>query len=176
MTGYITKAKKSSMQEVWQESGSICSCLWKFGMRALRSRECGLYEASNLLLGDHLLEKSESVVYVPVKMLHKRSCRIKKHNKLVNLAEKSPCSEDIYIKDIVSCNYPNRPDDLEDLCLHDFVANYDSHSKDSQGRRIYRKVIKSRLVSKKMFDSKKEDQRESYFFLFIVASLCTIQG
>ena len=34
----------------------------KFGMRALRSRECGLYEASDLLLGDHLLEKSESVV------------------------------------------------------------------------------------------------------------------
>ena len=73
VTGYITKAEKSSMQEVWQEigeSGSIYSRLWKFGMRALRSRECGLYEASDLLLGDHLLEKSESVVYVPVEMPH----------------------------------------------------------------------------------------------------------
>ena len=65
VTGYITKAEKSSMQEIG-ESGSIYSRLWKFGMRALRSRECGLYEASDLLLGDHLLEKSESVVYVPV--------------------------------------------------------------------------------------------------------------
>ena len=52
---------------------------------------------------------------------------------------------------------------------NDFVANYDSHSKDSQGRRIYRKVTKSRLVSQKMFDPKKEDRRESYFYsLFFV--------
>ena len=88
----------------------------------------------------------------------------------MNLAEKSPDSEDIFMEDIVSCNYPNRPDDLEDLCLHDFVANYDSHSKDSQGRRIYRKVTKSRLVSQKMFDPKKEDQRESYFYLLLLLS------
>ena len=196
VTGYITKAEKSSMQEVWQEigeSGSIYSRLWKFGMRALRSRECGLYEASDLLLGDHLLEKSESVVYVPVEIPHKRSRRLKNHGELVNLAEKSPDSEDIFMEDIVSCNYPNRPDDLEDLCLHDFVANYDSHSKDSQGRRIYRdlclhdfvanydshskdsqgsriyrKVTKSRLVSQKMFDPKKEDQRESYFYSLLL--------
>ena len=56
MTGYVTKAEKISMQKVWQElgeSGSIYSRLWKFVMRALRSRECGLYEASDLLLGDH---------------------------------------------------------------------------------------------------------------------------
>ena len=137
-------------------------------MRALRSRECGLYEASDLLLGDHLLEKSESVVYVPVEMPHKRSRRLKNHGELVNLAEKSPDSEDIFMEDIVSCNYPNRPDDLEDLCLHDFVANYDSHSKDNQGRRIYRKVTKPRLVSQKMFDPKKEDQRESYFYSLLL--------
>ena len=106
-------------------------------------------------------KKSESVVYVPVEMPHKRSRRLKNHGKLVNLAEKSPDSEDIFMEDIVSCNYPNRPDDLEDLCLHDFVTNYDSHSKDSQGRRIYRKVTKPRLVSQKMFDPKKEDKEKA---------------
>ena len=73
----------------------------------------------------HLLEKSESVVYVPVEMPHKRSRRLKNHGELVNLAEKSPDSEDIFMEDIVSCNYPNSPDDLKDLCLHDFVANYE---------------------------------------------------
>ena len=73
----------------------------------------------------------------------------------MNLAEKSPDSDDIFMEDIVSCNYPNRPDDLEDLCLHDFIANYDSHSKDSQGRHIYRKATKPRLVSHKTFDTKK---------------------
>ena len=73
VTGYVTKAEKSSMQEKWQEIGessSIYSRRWKFGIQALRSRECGLYEASNLLLGDHLLEKSETVQYVSVEMPH----------------------------------------------------------------------------------------------------------
>ena len=35
--------------------------LWSFGIRSLCSRECGLYEASDILLGDHLCEKSATV-------------------------------------------------------------------------------------------------------------------
>ena len=57
VTGYITKAEKSNMQDVWQEVSShrsVYSKLWSFGSMCLRSRECGLYEASDLLLGDHL--------------------------------------------------------------------------------------------------------------------------
>ena len=64
VTGYVTKAEKSNMQDVWQEvnaNSSIYSKLWSFGIRSLRSRECGLYEASDLLLGDHLTEKSVTV-------------------------------------------------------------------------------------------------------------------
>ena len=59
VSGYVTKAEKSHLQDIWQEvsdSKSIYSRLWSFGIRSLRSRECGLYEASDLLLGDHLTE------------------------------------------------------------------------------------------------------------------------
>ena len=48
VSGYVTKAEKSSMQDMWQEvseNKSIYSRLWCFGLRCLRSRECGLYEA-----------------------------------------------------------------------------------------------------------------------------------
>ena len=31
---------------------------------------------------------------------------------------------------------------LDDLCLHDFVANYDLFKKDSDGKRVYRKLTK----------------------------------
>ena len=44
-TGYVTKAEKSNMQELWQEvssHSSIYSKLWSFGIHCLRSRECGL--------------------------------------------------------------------------------------------------------------------------------------
>ena len=59
VTGYVTKAEKSNMQDLWQEvsaHSSVYTKLWSFGIRCLRSRECGLCEASDLLLGDHLCE------------------------------------------------------------------------------------------------------------------------
>ena len=42
--------------------------LWSFGVRNLRSKEYGLYEARDLLLGDHLTEKS-TIVYATEKEL-----------------------------------------------------------------------------------------------------------
>ena len=44
VTGYVTKAERSNMQDLWQVS-SVYSKLFSFGVRSLRSRECGLYEA-----------------------------------------------------------------------------------------------------------------------------------
>ena len=65
VTGYVTKAEKSHMHEIWDEVSTketLYSKLWSFGIRSLRSRECGLYEASDILLGDHLCEKSQSCI------------------------------------------------------------------------------------------------------------------
>ena len=62
--GYVTKAEKINMQDLWQDvwtHSSVYSKLWSFGIRCLRSRECGLYEASDLLLEDHLCEKSTTI-------------------------------------------------------------------------------------------------------------------
>ena len=92
-------------------------------MRALRSRECGLYEASDLLIGDHLCEKSTTVKWICVKMPHKRSRRLKNHSVLQEIADNNPESEDIFEDDLFNTHYPKRPADLEDVCLHDFVAN-----------------------------------------------------
>ena len=132
VTGYVTKAEKS-LQEMWQEisdNSTLYGRLWKFGIRALKSRECSLYEASDLLLGNHLLEKSETVQYIPIGMPHKRRLRLKNHSELKELAETNPESEDIIM------DYSKRPNSLDDLCLHDFVANYDWFKKDSDGKRV----------------------------------------
>ena len=42
-------------------NASLYSKLWSFGVRSLRSRECGLYEASDLLLDD-LKNHSKAIV------------------------------------------------------------------------------------------------------------------
>ena len=82
VTGYITKTEKSHMHEIWDEIGSkesLYSKLWSFGVRSLRSRECGLYEASDILLGDHLYEKSQTVQWICADQPHKRKRRLRNH-------------------------------------------------------------------------------------------------
>ena len=171
VSGYVTKAEKSSMQEIWQEvseNKSIYGRLWSFGVRSLRSRECGLYEASDLLLGDHLTEKSTTVKWIDVSMPQKRSRRLKDHKLLEQMVEHDPDTEDIYEESLLHTHYPQRPDSMEDVCLYDFVANYDWQHRDDDGNRKYTKLKKPRLPNHKLFDPHKENQREDYFYSLIL--------
>ena len=57
------------MQELWEdisEQEPLYKKLWSFGVRSLRSLECGLYKAAEILLGDHLYKKSDAVQWVSV--------------------------------------------------------------------------------------------------------------
>ena len=91
----------------------------------LCSRDCGLYEASDLLLGEHVCEKSDAVKWIVVSMPHKRNWRLKDHGEFLEMESTDPDSEEIFKENLYNNYYPGRPDDLEDVCLHDFVANYD---------------------------------------------------
>ena len=111
VTGYVTKAEKSHMQEVWQEISeqeSLYKRLWSFGVRSLRSRECGLYEAADILLGDHLSEKSDSVQWISAEKPERRKLRLKKYRELQQLAESDPDSVDMYQANLIDTFYPNR--------------------------------------------------------------------
>ena len=171
VTGYVTKAEKSNMQDLWQEVSShqsIYSKLWSFGVRSLRSRECGLYEASNLLLGDHLCGKSQTIKWVDVSQPHNRKRRLRDHSKLVEIQQQDPNSTDIFEDNLVDTFYPERPDEMEDVCLYDFVANYVKCGLDKDGKTKYRKLNKSVLPNHKLFNPKKEDEKESYFYSLLL--------
>ena len=171
VSGYVTKAEKSSKQEIWQEvsdNKSIYSRLWSFGVQSVCSRECGLYEASDLLLGDHLTEKSATIKWIDVSMPQKRSCRLKDHRQLEQLAQHDPNNKDIYEESLLDTHYPKRPESLEDVCLYDLVANYSWQSTDDNGKRQYTKLNKPCLPNHKLFDPQKENQREDYFYSLIL--------
>ena len=162
VSGYVPKAERSNMQEIWQEvsdNKSIYSCLWSFGIRSLRFRECGLYEASDLLLGDHLTEKSDTVKWVDVSMPHKRSRRLKNHKVLQELAKNNPHSQNIFQDNVLDIFYPQRPASLEKVCLYDFVANYEFQGIDTAGQRVYRKLGKPSNV-KSINEARKANMEE----------------
>ena len=120
------------------------------------------------LLGDHLCEKSVTVKWVDVSFPHKRNHRLKKHKALEELRETDPESEDIFEENLMDTHYPNRPSDLEDVCLHDLVANYDWYGKDKAGNRVYKKLTKPRLPNHKLFDCNNECQREDFYYSMIL--------
>ena len=98
--GYVTKAEKSHVHEIWDEISSkesLYSKLWNFGVWSLRSQECGLYEASDILLSDHLCEKSQTVQWIAADQPHKRKRRLRNHNILKELLETDPDSVSILI-------------------------------------------------------------------------------
>ena len=166
VTGYVTKAEKSNMQEVWQEVSShqtVYSKLWSFGVRCLRSRECGLYEASDLLLGDHLCEKSVTIKWVDVSQPHNRKRRLRDHSKLVEMRERDPNCMNIFEANLVDTFYPERPDDMEDVCVYDFVADYAKCGVGKDGKTKYRKLNKSVLPNHKLYNPHKENEKESYY-------------
>ena len=171
VSGYVTKAERSNIQDIWHEvseNKNVYSRLWSFGIRCLRSRECGLYEASDLLLGDHLCEKSDTVKWIDISMPHKRNRRLKDHKMLQEIAKENPDTENIFEDNLVDTYYPQRPINLEALCLYDFVANYDWYGKDDSGNRKYKKLTKSRLPNNKLFDPEKEYEREDYYYSLIL--------
>ena len=91
VSGYVTKAEKSNVQDIWNDisnSDSVYKRLFQFGMRSMRSREVGLYEASDVLLGDHLHEKSATVQWIGANMPHKRKGMLKNHSELKAMAAK----------------------------------------------------------------------------------------
>ena len=127
------------MQEQWQEisdTDNVYSKLFSFGSKSLCTRECGLYEASDILFGDNLCRKLVTMKWVSMAMPHKRKRLLKNHTKIQNLAKDYPDSDDIFAQNLLENYYPERPADMEDISLYDFVTNYDFNSMNRRGEKL----------------------------------------
>ena len=108
------------MQDLWHEvssHASVYSKLWSFGVRSLRSRECGLSEASDLLLGDHLCGKLVTIKWVDISQPHNRKRRLMNHSRLVEMRERHRNSTTIFEDNVIDTFHPQRPDNMEDVCM-----------------------------------------------------------
>ena len=108
-------------------------------------------------MGNHLCGKSQTIKWVDVSQPHNRKRRLRDHSKLVEIQQQNPNSTDIFEDNLVDTFYPERPDEMEDVCLYDFVANYVKCGIDEDGKTKYRKLNKSVLPNHKLFNPKKED-------------------
>ena len=75
----------------------------------------------------------ETIQWVDVCLPHNRKRRIKDHSKLHEIREHDPNSINIFESNLVDTFYPERPDEMEDVCLYDFVANCTKSGVDKNG-------------------------------------------
>ena len=99
---------------------------------------------------------------------HKRKRRLRNYKDLVELQENDPDSADIFEDNLIDTFYPQRPRQLENVCLYDFVSEYERCGQDDSGKYEYRKLSKPRLPNHKLFDPNKENQREDYFYSLLL--------
>ena len=161
VSGYVTKAERSHVQDIWQEvsdNKSLYSRLWSLGVRCLRTRECGLYEASDMLLGDQLCDNSCTC----------EATEVEKPQTIEGLEELDPGSENVFMDNLVGNHYPDRPQNLERVCLHDFVANYTANGKHNSGHKTSRELQKPRLVNHYVFNPQTNEDREKYYYSLIL--------
>ena len=123
ITKYVTKADKSHLSnDDFGIEDSIRTKLWKFAFRSLKQREMGAYEACDRWLLDCLYGCSDIFQFVSTVFPQNRT-RMMKNFK--DLEKTAPESKYIYNKDLLSTYYPQRPNDLEYMCLNEFAATYE---------------------------------------------------
>ena len=61
---------------------------------------------------------------------HKRNHRLKDHSELIDMQSDNPDSENIFKDNLYSTYYPT--DELEDVCLYDFVGERAKRARHSQ--------------------------------------------
>ena len=52
-----------------------------------------------------------------------RKGRLVNHSTLVKMNETNPTSTNIFESSVIETFYPQRPADMEDVCLYSFIAN-----------------------------------------------------
>ncbi len=174
LTNYIikygTKPEKSYNTDVFDDMNSNKSMperLWSIGLRSMTNRECGALEAADTILGIPLFGKDPGTVIRYVNVYMKRSRKIKPLKEVEKLDESST---DLFEWTLVDDYYPDRPAELEDICLYDFAKYYDIVKQSTTEVGIKEVIYKKRktpcLISHRIFSAVQEP--ENYFYSLLL--------
>uniref|UniRef100_A0A1X7T9G7 Uncharacterized protein n=1 Tax=Amphimedon queenslandica TaxID=400682 RepID=A0A1X7T9G7_AMPQE len=108
--------------------------------------------------------KSVTVQYVNVYLPHKRSRKIKNY---LYLTKMDRSSKDIFNPSIIEDFYPTRPNNMEDVSLYEFVANYKFDKIGENGEREYKLRSKPVLPNHRKFNPMQEAERDDFYYLLI---------
>ena len=185
ITSYITKHERCEQDWMWQDihsaSESLGSNAMAFALKAVKSRQVGANEAADRLLGHKLFSKSRQLKFVDLQPAEQAKRVLRPVAEIEKLVKDNPESQHIFHPHWVLDIYPDRPDELDTMCLYDFRSNYDLGRTGSKtdlklktlGCYIHKRTFKPFIVTHKIINPNKssEDEEQYYHQLLKLLSL-----
>lgn len=128
ITSYITKSEKQATQEIWDtcnNNKTLQGSLKSYALKSFKNRESGIFEVTDKLLGYSLYEFSDVIKYISALPFNERKRALKDINNINSLDDEDT---NIYHNNMLDNYYPNRPDQLENMCLHTLVSWFEYKS------------------------------------------------
>ena len=93
---------------------------------------------------------------------------MKDHIKLQELGKDDPKTTDISEDSLFDTYYSQRPEEMEEVSLYDFVKDYAKCRDNNSGQRKYCRLVNPCLPNHRFFDPNKQNQREDYFYSMLL--------
>ena len=140
ITDYVTKNERSEQDEMWQEifttSKSLASNALSFMLRSVKNRQVGANEAADRLLGHKLFSKSRQLRFADLQHGDRVKRTLRPIEELQKIVDSNPDSQDIYVAHWVLDIYPDRPDELENCSLHEFMGWFEKVKCDTTDKKL----------------------------------------
>ena len=145
-----------------------------FMLKCVKSRQVGANEAADRLLGHKLFSKSRQMRFADLEPEHKAKRVLKPAAEIGQLLKSSPDSQDIFFAHWVLDVYPARPDEMEDVSLHELLGWYERQKIITEKERLQlkglplylrRRTVKPYIVTHKLVNPQKsEEDKQTYFY------------
>jgi hypothetical protein len=128
LTPYLTKYDifdNNEMCQIINNSKSLHSKLKSIALLSMKKRQICIMEACHKLLGYAFYEISQNFKFLGCYLSENRKKKIKLKKDIEEIASVNPTSTDLYYQNILDTYYPNRPNEIKNMCLYDFSSIYD---------------------------------------------------
>ena len=121
---YAFKAEETNLNaDFLRSTKSPQSVLYSIALKGLAGREVGTIEAADTLLGHFLVKTDPDTVIRFVDTSPNKFRKLKSKQELLLMEHTN--STEIFVPNNVDDRYPNRPKDMEDCNLFDYISNYE---------------------------------------------------
>ncbi|PHT96220.1 hypothetical protein BC332_34854 [Capsicum chinense] len=181
---YQTKAETSHMTDVFDSIASVEDVnrsLWNYGLRSLANRECGAFEAADTLMSIPLYGTDPDTTFKWVDTSIQRSRRVKPKKEIEKM---DPNDVDVFCPSIIDTHYPNRPCEMNDVCLYDYAKYWDIVKSRpireplptfySYGQKYVRKRKRPHIIQHYRCDPKQKPEQYFYSLLLLFKPWLTI--